>query len=253
MTVMDKSSEPAAPLLADPPPPSNQPQTCYGIPAVTATTAVLEDPYFPEPPAYVLLPVYPRRRRRRRSFCGCFRCCGSLLSSSTLLSGAFFVVLLLSASFFLWPSDPELSVARLSLDDIRVTMTPEASIDISLDVELRVRNPDFFALNYRSIVVSILYRGRPLGSVTADGGHIRARGVSYVRAKLKLDGIRLLTDAIYLIEDLARGSLPLDTVTEIDGRMRLFFLDVPVEGKFSCALNVNPQTQKVIHQDCYPE
>ncbi|URE37476.1 Late embryogenesis abundant protein [Musa troglodytarum] len=237
---METTGDPAAPLLPPhyPPPPPTEP--CYGVPAAAAA---LQEPYFPEPPAYVLLPFYPRRHRRR----GCCHCCGSLLSS------AFLLVILCSAAFSLWPSDPQLTVARLRFDDLRVTPPPFATIDVVLSVDLMVRNPDFFALDYRSVVVSIGYRGRPLGSVTAGGGHIRARGVSYVHAMLDLDGIRVLNDAIYLIEDLSRGSLPLDTVTEVQGRMRLFFFDVPVQGNISCALNVNPENQEVIHQDCYSE
>lgn len=236
MTFTEKTGEQAAPLLPQPPPslPSS-PQTCYGVPAATSSVAVFQDPSGPEPQAYVLLPVYPRRRRRSPRYCGCFRCVGSLVSSSTLLSLAFFLLLLLSAGFFLWPSEPDLTVARLDLDDIRVKITPDASICISMGVEIRIRNPAFFALNYRSIVVSLGYRGRQLGFVTSSGGHIRARGVSYFHAKLKLDGIRVLSDAVYLVEDLARGSLPLDTITEVKGRMRLFFFDVPVEVNFAKA------------------
>ncbi|KAG6492384.1 uncharacterized protein LOC122001262 [Zingiber officinale] len=253
MTFTEKTGDPAAPLLPQPPPPPpSSAQTCYGVPAATSSVAVFQDPYFPEPQAYVLLPVYPSHRRRRRPrCCGCFRCVGSLVSSSTLLSLAFFLLLLLSAAFFLWPSEPDLTVARLDLDDIRVDVTPDATICISMGVKIRIRNPAFFALNYRSIVVSLGYRGRQLGFVTSSGGHIRARGVSYIHAKLKLDGIGVLSDAIYLVEDLARGSLPLGTITEVKGRMRLFFFDVPVEGKVSCTVTVNPSTQKVIHQDCY--
>lgn len=63
----------------------------------------------------------------------------------------------------------------------------------------------------------------------SEGGHIRARGVSYIDAMLRLDGIRFLNDVFYLIEDLARGSIPFDTVTEIEGQLHLFFLDVPIQ------------------------
>ncbi|CAD5168838.1 unnamed protein product [Musa acuminata subsp. malaccensis] len=241
---MEKTGDPAAPLLPPHYPPPTEP--CYGVPAAAAA---LQEPYFPEPPAYVLLPFYPRRHRRH----GRCHCCGSLFSSSALLSSAFLLVILCSAAFFLWPSDPQLTVARLRFDDLRVTPPPFATIDVVLSVDLMVRNPDFFSLDYRSIVVSIGYRGRPLGSVTADGGHVRARGVSHVHTKLDLDGILVLNDAIYLIEDLFRGSLPLDTVTEVQGRMRLFFFDVPVQGNISCALNVNLENQEVIRQDCYSE
>lgn len=232
---MAKTGDPATPLLSPPPEPP-----CYGIPA-----SQIEDPYH-EPPAYVLLPVYPLRRRRR----GPCRCCGPFLSASSL----FLIATLVSfAVFFLWPSDPDVQIARLVLDRFRVSPPPRPAIDVSLGLQLRVRNRDFFALDYRSLDVSIGYRGRPLGNVTSHGGHVRARGVSYIDAELRLDGIQVLNDAFYLIEDLARGSLPLDTVTEVRGKLRLFSFDVPVQGKISCSVNVNPETQTIIHQDCYPE
>nr|XP_010937299.1 uncharacterized protein LOC105056689 isoform X1 [Elaeis guineensis] len=232
---MEKTGDPAAPLLPSPPPPP-----CYGVPA-----SRIGDPYH-EPPAYVLLPAYPVRRRRR----GPCRCCGSFLSASSLFISS---ILIASAIFFLWPSDPDIQVARLRLDRLRVSPPPHAAIDVSLGLQIRVRNQDFFALDYRSLAVSIGYRGRPLGNVTSDGGHLRARGVSYVDAELELDGIQVLNDAFYLIEDLARGVLPLDAVTKVQGKLRLFFLEIPVQGRISCSVNVNPETQIIIRQDCYPE
>ncbi|XP_072972847.1 uncharacterized protein [Typha angustifolia] len=205
-------------------------------------------PYYyaaePQPTTFVLLPV-----RLRRSFCSL----RSILSSSTLLTAVFFATLLGSAVFFLFPSDPELRVARLSLDRIHIATSPPVSLTVSIGLEIRVRNPDFFSLDYRSLVVSVGYHGRRLGSMTSDGGHVRARGVSYVEADLKLDGIEVIGDVFYLIEDLARGSIPFDTITEVDGKLHLFFVDVPVQGRISCSVNVNPLNQTIIHQDCYPE
>lgn len=72
-------------------------------------------------------------------------------------------------------------------------------------------------------------------------------------AELKLDGIRIISDVFYFIEDLARGSIPFDTVTEVDGQLHALFLDIPVDGRISCAVNVNPENQTVVRQDCYPE
>lgn len=48
-------------------------------------------------------------------------------------------------------------------------------------------------------------------------------------AELKLNGIRIIGDAFYLIEDIARGSIPLDTVTEVDGQLHVLFLNFPVD------------------------
>lgn len=57
----------------------------------------------------------------------------------------------------------------------------------------------------------------------------RARAVSYIDANLSLDGISVVEDAIYLLEDLARGSVPFDTVAEVEGHVHLFFLSIPVK------------------------
>ncbi|KAJ0966299.1 hypothetical protein J5N97_027437 [Dioscorea zingiberensis] len=233
---MEKPGAPAAaPLLSQ----SSTPPY-YAVPAPFQV---------PSPPAYVLLPSYPRRRCLGHRC----RCCSSPLSYSSLFSLAFLTAMIAASLFFLWPSDPEISVARLSLRHIHVAIKPSISLNISMGLEAKVRNPDFFSLDYDEIVVAIGYRGRKLGSVRSDGGRVRARGVSYVNAELRLDGIRVLDDVFHLIEDLARGSIPLDTVTEIQGQLHLFFLDVPIQGRISCDVNVNPINQTVVRQICYPE
>ena len=53
-------------------------------------------------------------------------------------------------------------------------------------------------------------------------------------AELKLDGIGI-SDVFYLLEDIARGSIPFDTVTEVDGQLRVLFFDIPVDVS-SCIL-----------------
>ncbi|ONK75242.1 uncharacterized protein A4U43_C03F14840 [Asparagus officinalis] len=153
----------------------------------------------------------------------------------------------------LFPSDPAVSLSRLHLRHLSVSSHPNPKLDINLALTVKIRNRDFFSLDYNSIVVSIGYRGRRLGFVTSDGGKIRARGVSYVDAELDLDGIRVIKDAFYLIEDILKGSIPFETVTEVDGRLHVLFFDIPVDGRISCSVYVNPDNQTVVRQDCYPE
>lgn len=102
-------------------------------------------------------------------------------------------------------------------------------------------------------MVSIGYRGKKLGFVTSDGGHVRARGSSYVDAMLELDGVEMLTDVVWLLEDLARGLVPFDTVTEVHGRLGVFFFHLPLKAKVSCEVKVNIRNQTIIRQNCYPE
>ncbi|CAM0875324.1 unnamed protein product [Alopecurus aequalis] len=191
--------------------------------------------------SYVLLvPVH--LRRRLRSGCRC-RCLAPLLAS----------LVLLSLGFLLWPSDPQVSVARLSLAHISVVARPAVAVNISAALKVRVRNPDLFALDYNRLDIDIGYRGKPLGRVSSGGGSVRARAVSYIDADLELNGIRVVEDAIYLLEDLVRGSIPFDTVVEVEGHLHFFFFTIPVQGKIACVVHVNPHDQTIVHQDCYPK
>ncbi|VAI01305.1 unnamed protein product [Triticum turgidum subsp. durum] len=191
--------------------------------------------------SYVLL-VPVRLRRRLRGGCGCGRVAAALAALA-----------LLALAFLLWPSDPGVSVARLRLAHASVVARPAVALNVSAALKARVRNPNLFALAYSRLDVAIGYRGKPLGTVASGGGLVRARAVSYVDADLRLDGIRVVEDAIYLFEDLARGSIPFDAVVEVEGHLRFFFLSVPVKGRIACVVHVNPHDQTIVHQDCYPK
>ncbi|GJN23653.1 hypothetical protein PR202_gb11318 [Eleusine coracana subsp. coracana] len=170
----------------------------------TQPSAGERDPLLPSsasPPPYLdahpadsyavfLVPVRIRRRLRR----GCSsRCLGSLLTVLFLLA---------LAGFFLWPADPDVSVARLHLEHVSVAARPAVAVNISAALKVRVRNPDLFGLDYSRLAVDI---GLPRRE--ARKGH----------------------DAFYLLEDLARGSVPFDTVVEVEGHLRFFFLSLPVK------------------------
>ncbi|XP_062214903.1 uncharacterized protein LOC133915672 [Phragmites australis] len=201
------------------------------------------DPHPADSYAVLLVPVRLRRRLRRGCGCRC-HCLAPLLSSLALLA---------LAGFLLWPADPDIRIARLRLAHVSVAARPAVAVTISTLLKVRVRNPDLFALDYTRLDVSIGYRGAPLGRVTSGGGRVRARAVSYIDADLHLDGIRVVEDAIYLLEDLSRGSVPFDTVAEVEGHLHFFFLSIPVKGTISCVVHVNPHNQTIVHQDCYPE
>ncbi|KAJ3705523.1 hypothetical protein LUZ61_009228 [Rhynchospora tenuis] len=205
-----------------------------------------------DPNSYILIPSYPilcLRLRRRRNLCltSCSFCFVSLLSS------LLFLLLLFSLVLLLWPSDPAIHVTHLHLKHLHISPPPRTSFDLTLKLNLNVRNPDFFALDYRSVVSSVSYRGRYLGSVESAGGRVAARGESNLQAELRLNGAKIVDELVYLIEDLTKGSVPFDTVTEVEGSLGLIFAEIPVKGNISCSLNVNPKTRSIVRQDCYPE
>lgn len=165
----------------------------------------------------VVLSLYrPPRYQHRR-----------LLRLCALYSAAF---LLLSAlAFLLFPSDPSLQLVRLKLNRVKVRLLPVVVLDLSFSASVRVRNKNFFSLDYNYLGVSVGYRGRRLGFVSSDGGRISARGSSYVNATLDLNGFEAIHDVFYLLEDLGKGVIPFDTETEVEGYMGLFFIKFPIK------------------------
>ncbi|KAM0891769.1 hypothetical protein ACQ4PT_026155 [Festuca glaucescens] len=78
-------------------------------------------------------------------------------------------------------------------------------------------------LDYSRLDVDVAYRGKALSRISTRAA------VSYIDADLDLNGIRVIEDAIYLLEDLACGSIPFDTVVQVEGNLHFFFFTVPVK------------------------
>ncbi|MBA0731829.1 hypothetical protein Gogos_015952, partial [Gossypium gossypioides] len=164
------------------------------------------------------------------------------------------VLLLLSATIlFFYPSDPILKLARIRLNHVGVISSPKLTIDLSFSLTISVRNRDFFSLDYEKLVVSVGYRGKELGVVNSEGGRVRARGRSYVNATLDLNGFEVVHDVIYLIEDWAKGVIPFDTTTKVNGVLGLCFLKIPLKAKVACEVSVNTRNQTIVRQDCHAQ
>ncbi|KAI4347135.1 hypothetical protein L6164_007978 [Bauhinia variegata] len=204
---------------------------------------LLSNPY-PYPPAQnvvVVLPSYRRRSSRYERQCLLY--CGAVF---------LFLLLLAAAIFFLYPSDPSVRVVRIRLNHIGVKTSPVPVLDLSFSLTVKVRNRNFFALNYDSLVVSVGYRGRELGIVSSEGGRLKARGSSYINATLNVNGFQVIHDVFYLLKDLAKGVIPFDTHTRVKGELGLLFFNIPLKGTVSCDVLVNTDEQRIVHQDCYP-
>ncbi|TQD74659.1 hypothetical protein C1H46_039795 [Malus baccata] len=198
-------------------------------------------PYNPQPQQNVVVLTH---YRRTPDYC-CRRSLRLYISITTSL------LLLSAAAFFLYPSDPTVQLARISLNHVRINAAPKPTLDLSFSLTIRVRNRDFFSLNYDSLKVTVGYRARELGFVSSDGGRVRARASSYVNATLVIDGLEVLHDVFYLLEDLAKGVIPFDTDTEVDGSLGLLFFKIPIKARASCEVYVGTTNQTVVREDCY--
>jgi LEA14-like dessication related protein len=135
--------------------------------------------------------------------------------------------------YLFWPSEPDMKIVRLRMKRIHIHTVPRVAVDISMSVTVRVRNTDVYSMDYRALEVAVGYRGKNLGHVRSEQGHVRARGSSYVDAELDFDGVELLADLVHFLADLAKGTVPFDTVTTIEAQMGLLFFHVPLLVKLS--------------------
>ncbi|XP_021774037.1 uncharacterized protein LOC110737991 [Chenopodium quinoa] len=164
-----------------------------------------------------------------------------------------FLLIIATSTFVLWPSDPDVKIVRMRTHHVRIHTRPRISVDVSLDATVRVRNKAVYSMDYSSLDVAIGYRGKELGHVMSGGGHVRAKGSSYVDTRVEFTRVEVVRELIYLVEDLAKGFIQFDTVTQVDGSFGFAFFQVPLKGKISCEIVVSLKQQTLTSQNCYPE
>ncbi|AES68023.2 late embryogenesis abundant protein [Medicago truncatula] len=155
--------------------------------------------------------------------------------------------------YIFYPSDPYLKIVRLKLKKIKVHRVPHITVDISMLFTLRVQNVDVYSMDFGAVDVAVSYRGKPLGHVTSKNGHVRAMGSSFVDADAEFSGIGVLPEIVLLLEDLAKGMVPFDTVSQVRGKMGILFFYFPIKAKLSCAVLVSTINQTIIRQHCLYE
>ncbi|KOM44533.1 hypothetical protein LR48_Vigan05g213800 [Vigna angularis] len=153
-----------------------------------------------------------------------------VLSRRRVISCALSMALLVSTLYVLWPSDPDLKIVGLKLRRIKVHPVPPVTVDISMLLTLQVRNADVYFMDLGAVNVAVAYRGKMLGHVRSREVHVRARGSSHVDADVEFAGISVLPELVLLMEDVAKGIVPFDTVSHTGGQFGLFFFHFPIKG-----------------------
>ncbi|XP_039004361.1 uncharacterized protein LOC120131441 isoform X1 [Hibiscus syriacus] len=170
-----------------------------------------------------------------------------------LCTGTASLVLLVTLVYIFWPTDPTIKIVRMHVKHMKIHTVPIISLDVSMLITLKVRNSDVYSMDVTSLDVAVGYRGKMLGHVTWEHGHVRAMGSSYVETRLELKGVEVLSDVVYLLEDFAKGTVPFDTVTEVTGSLGLSLFKFPLKAKVLCEIVVHTINQTVIRQNCYPQ
>ncbi|KAL2332385.1 hypothetical protein Fmac_019966 [Flemingia macrophylla] len=174
-----------------------------------------------------------------------------VLSRRFVITCAVGVVVLVTSLYVMWPSDPEMKIVGLRVRRVKVHPVPPISLDISMILTLRVHNADVYFMELGAVNVAVAYRGKMLGHVTSRKVHLRPWGSSYVDADVEFAGISVLPELVMLLEDLSKGIVPFQTISQARGHFGLFFFHFPMnKAKLSCEVLVGVLNQTIVRQHC---
>ncbi|KAB5552274.1 hypothetical protein DKX38_009585 [Salix brachista] len=158
-------------------------------------------------------PVSPKKHKRRNV------CLGVTAAAILVI---FLILLILGLTVFK-PKQTTTTVDSASISDLKVSLDiPRLSVhvNLSLDVNLSIKNPNKVSAKYKDSSASLNYRGQVVGEVPIPAGKISADTTQPMNVTLTLLADRLLTDS-QLFSDAMAGAIPFNTLTKISGKMYL--------------------------------
>lgn len=131
-----------------------------------------------------------------------------------------FVLILLILGLTLFkPKHAITTVNSVKVNGMRVALdVPQLRVDfnVSLDIDLTVKNPNRVSFRYANSSAFLYYRGLIVGEVAIPAGKISSGETKGMNVTLVLMADQLLSDSNFY-SDIVSGTLPLKTSTRISG------------------------------------
>ncbi|KAL3636742.1 hypothetical protein CASFOL_019041 [Castilleja foliolosa] len=161
-------------------------------------------------------------------------------------------VIVLTIGFtILKPKNPITTVDSISISDLHFKINlPKLrpQINLTLDANVTVKNPNLAGFKYDKTSAVLRYRGNDVGEILIPAGNIpgsRARRFD-LRLALMADRILAISD---LSSDAVSGTLPLQVYLSILGKVRLL-VSVRVIAAAACDFEVHLIRRSVVNQTC---
>ncbi|XP_076893861.1 uncharacterized protein LOC143545986 [Bidens hawaiensis] len=185
--------------------------------------------------------VHPSHRRRRLIII-CSSITGVILAIALLL-------LILGLTVFK-PKKPILTLNSLHLQDLDVSLIPPVSLNLSLAVNVTIKNPNKVTIKYQGSSATLRYKNNDVGNVPFPDGTIGADGKADLNLTLTAFADRLVSDSdIY--GDVVGGDVPFSTYTRVKAKVRVLFFYIHVASTSACDVHVNVVSRSVANQTCY--
>lgn len=133
----------------------------------------------------------------------------------------FILILLILGITLFKPKHAITTVNSVKVNGMRVALdVPQLRVDfnVSLDIDLTVKNPNRVSFRYGNSSALLYYRGVVVGEAEIPAGQISSGETKGMNVTLVLMADQLLSDSDFY-SDVVSGTLPLKTSTRISGRV----------------------------------
>lgn len=143
------------------------------------------------------------------------------------------------------------SIAVKDLDASVNLLPPRVSINVSLDLNISIKNPNKVKVKYHNSSAILLYKGQVIGDVPIPAGEIGSDRTKDLNLTLTVFADRLLTN-VDVYADVIGGNLPVSTYTRIAGKARVLNLfNIRIVSVSTCDLNISILNRGVSNQTCH--
>jgi hypothetical protein len=174
------------------------------------------------------------------------------LTVTSVLIAIVLLIVILALTVFK-AKHPVTTVDSLKLQDFNLNLDIaklRVDLNITLDVDVSVKNPNKVGFKYSNTTAHLNYRGQLIGEVPIIAGEISSGETKGFNLTLTIMADRLLSNS-QLYSDITSGTLPLNTFLIISGKVSILgFIKVHVVSTTSCDFAVNTSNKTVGNQEC---
>lgn len=188
--------------------------------------------------------VEKANRRRNRTCC----CIGTTIC---IIIAIVILILILAFTVFK-PKRPVISYNNVSVKDLDISFDItkfKVHLNVTLDVNLSVKNPNKAGFKYSDSTAFINYRGQLVGEVPIPADQISAGETKPMNVSLTLLADRLLSNS-NLYSDVQSGVVPLNSYIRLPGKVKILGLKIRAVSTSSCDFSVYTSNRTIADQSC---
>ncbi|OAY41670.1 uncharacterized protein LOC110622390 [Manihot esculenta] len=188
--------------------------------------------------------VEAQNKHRRRNIC---------LAVTAAVIVVFVLVVVILALTVFKAKKPSTTIDSITLDNLRMSLDIArmgVDLNMTLDVDLTVKNPNKVGFKFKNGSALLNYRGEVVGEVPIPAGKIGADETKPMNVTLTVMADRLLSNS-QLYTDVASGAITLSTLIKLSGKVSILSIfKVNVHSKTTCDFTVFVSNVTVGDQNC---